>query len=303
MSDIKRTLARFITGGLLEQKTTLLSRFFGTSVKQDITTKIEISSDLEELSAEQKQSVDIEKSIARITDEMYHLTEGFDWEREFQDDFMAEFILYAEERAKVECECKASADIDALSEMLLDLGGIETERETVKHETKSTKNFIEEYATSKIVSLKYLCEDTFLNIQDNSKYVVTDFEFSSKANKKKKNAAKSYAYWSVDDREWLTEPHNFIVLFDMTAFGSASDGITISENAVFWKSMTEDRAIFWMNDIKNISVRSDSKELVIDKKRFEYYHSEITPGLRQIVSCINKFKNQQALMLLQYVES
>ena len=169
-------------------------------------------------------------------------------------------------------------------------------------DNRTVQEFVTNFISSNINSLDNLFYEIEDSLSDGLKYVVTrDESYSSKGQKKSKGALKSYAHYSKGDAECMDSVHNLLVLFDMTLFGSGSDGITFAGHYITFKSMSHDREFIYLDDINSISVRASDKELKVNSSYFEYFHSEITRPLKKTVDCFNTYLNQPGVRLRKHL--
>lgn len=131
-----------------------------------------------------------------------------------------------------------------------------------------------------------------VHLNDDSS-VYSGMELYGAATRKKiLNAVQAYAHdGSAPRREPMGKP---VVLVDFTVGGSASDGIYITTEKIYFKPFLYDPRIFKIREIEHIGLREQECELVIDSVAVKYLSESLTPKMRVIVKCINKYLTQFA---------
>jgi hypothetical protein len=100
-----------------------------------------------------------------------------------------------------------------------------------------------------------------------------------------------HAYESTD---YKSEPFGAILLIDLTALGSAKDGIFITDTNIYIKPMYEPRTRIRIKDINSLRLDESDREIAINGKYYSYAHSSVTPAMRVVVKCLNKYLEQFA---------
>jgi hypothetical protein len=132
-------------------------------------------------------------------------------------------------------------------------------------------------------------EDYESHLTANSSVMLLSMDWSSKAKKKRDNAIQSYAHEYTD---YKSEPPCSILLVDVTALGSAKDGIYITEYELFIKPMYESRTRIRVKDIKSLRLDESDREIVINGKPYSYTQSAVTPQMRIVVKCLEHYLEQ-----------
>jgi len=124
----------------------------------------------------------------------------------------------------------------------------------------------------KLLRLYYPTNDSvfsFLNTAD-----------SDKKNEKLENAKQVYANYGYDEE--------VIFLLDDTFFGSADEGIVITNKAVYTKKALEEKKVFKIKDITTCKVSGDNK-IKINSSEIEMVYLENSENL--VVKTINKLRD------------
>lgn len=110
------------------------------------------------------------------------------------------------------------------------------------------------------------------------------WELNKKEIKNKiKNAIRSYANTSAD---------KVIVVVDGTIFGSADEGILVTENEIFIKTFLKNKFAAKISGINKIAHDIENKAIIINGFSVEYLHSELSGSVDVIVSCLNEYISQ-----------
>lgn len=144
--------------------------------------------------------------------------------------------------------------------------------------------------TKKLRELNDFIFDYEQHLNDNSSVFIGIALVKDKGAKKVRKAIKSYAHTKD---EYSPEPWgSLVVLVDATALGSASDGFYITDDEIYAKPAYDPRYIIKIKDIKTIRVHEDDCKISINGKHLEYVLSSLTPKMKIIVKCINKYIEQ-----------
>ncbi len=131
------------------------------------------------------------------------------------------------------------------------------------------------------------------NIADGKDFYLGDYSYKGKLSKKKKNAIESYAH---DDTDYKDEPwDDLLLLLDTTLFGSATEGMYITESTIYMKEFLEDRLNpINIKDIRRIYIPRDNDEtyIEINGKTFNYVQSDLRARMRRLVTAIKEYLAQ-----------
>ena len=248
-----------------------------------------------------------DSQVEASSNELEILLEGFEItneDKDFINKLRSEYQEFnSAKESNNEIAYKQVAE-NEVNEAISILNDKQAEVKEPEFDNRTVQEFVTNFISSNINSLDNLFYEIEDSLSDGLKYVVTrDESYSSKGQKKSKGAAKSYAHFSKSDAEYITSVENLLVLFDMTTFGSATDGITFAGHYITFKSMSHDREFIYLDDINNISVRASDKELKVNSSYFKYFHSEITSPLKKIVDCFNNYLNQSGVRLRKHLEA
>ena len=275
---------------------------FGSIINQALKSIISTNVDQSTNNEEQDDS-----QVEASSNELEVLLKGFEItndDEDFIDKLRSEYQEFNSAKESNNEKAYKQVAENEVNEAISILNDEQAEVKEPEFDKRTTQEFVTNFISSNINSLDNLFYEIEDSLSDGLKYVVTrDESYTSKGKKKSKGAVKSYAHYSKGDAKYMDCVDNVLVLFDMTVFGSGSEGSAVAGHYIAVKARSHEREFIYLDDINNISVRASNKELKVNSSYFEYIHSEITRPLKKIVDCFNNYLNQPGVRLRKHLET